>query len=92
MSLVSAADIDVFVESHPGWSRQGKAIARTYEFSGFSQAIGFVTQVGMLAEKVDHHPDIDIRWNKVTLSIFTHSEGGLTAQDLDFADRADTLA
>ena len=51
--------------------------------------MGFVTRVGLDAEKIDHHPDIDIRWNQVTLTLSTHSEGGLTAQDLNLADSTD---
>ena len=54
--------------------------------------MGFVTRVALEAEKADHHPDIDIRWNKVTLTLSTHSEGGLTVKDLDLADIADGLA
>ena len=89
MSLVPDQEIESFLAAHPGWARDGKPITRTYEFSGFDEAMGFVTRISLLAEKLDHHPDIDIRWNKVTLSIFTHSEGGLTAKDLDFARMAD---
>ncbi len=54
--------------------------------------MGFVTRVALEAEKANHHPDIDIRWNQVTLTLSTHSEGGLTAKDLDLADVADGLA
>jgi 4a-hydroxytetrahydrobiopterin dehydratase len=53
--------------------------------------MGFVTRVALAAEKADHHPDIDIRWNKVTLTLSTHSEGGITTKDLDLADLCDTL-
>lgn len=92
MTVVPDREIGAFLEAHPGWSRDGKNITRTYEFKNFNESMGFVTRVGLYAERVDHHPDIDIRWNKVTLAIFTHSEGGLTAQDLDLADTADGLA
>jgi 4a-hydroxytetrahydrobiopterin dehydratase len=54
--------------------------------------MGFVTRVALAAEKSDHHPDIDIRWNKVTLTLSTHSEGGVTPKDLDLADGCDGLA
>jgi 4a-hydroxytetrahydrobiopterin dehydratase len=53
--------------------------------------MGFVTRVALAAEKADHHPDIDIRWNKVTLTLSTHSEGGITTKDLDLADLCDGL-
>ena len=61
------------------------AIAATFEFTDFVAALDFVNQVGHEAELMNHHPDIDIRWNKVTLSLSTHSEGGLTPLDFDLA-------
>ena len=66
-----------------GWERQGAEIERRLTFADFKEAIRFVNGVADLAEKANHHPDIDIRWNKVLLRLSTHSEGGLT--DLDFA-------
>lgn len=92
MSLLTDHEVEVFLDAHPGWKRTGKAISRTFEFGGFSEAIGFVTRIALLAEKADHHPDIDIRWNKVTLAVVTHSEGGLTGRDVELADTADRLA
>jgi len=68
-------------DSHAAWSIDGEEISRTFEFSDFAEAIGFVNRVALVAEKADHHPDIDIRWNKVTLVLSTHSAGALT--DLD---------
>lgn len=91
MALVSDTEIDAFLESHRGWERDGDEIARTFELSDFNEAMGFVSRVALMAEKADHHPDIDIRWNKVKLALSTHSEGGLTAKDLDLADRFDKL-
>jgi 4a-hydroxytetrahydrobiopterin dehydratase len=66
-----------------GWERQGAEITRLVKFVDFKEAIGFVNRVADLAEKANHHPDIDIRWNKVFLRLSTHSKGGLT--DIDFA-------
>jgi len=91
MALVSATEIEAFLEAHPAWSLAGSEITRTYELADFNESMGFVTRVAIMAEKSDHHPDIDIRWNKVTLTLSTHSEGGLTALDLDLADRCDAL-
>jgi len=91
MTLVADHEIDAFLESHPDWSRSGKEITRLFTFKDFSESMGFVTRIAMEAEKAGHHPDIDIRWNKVTLTLSTHSEGGLTVQDLDLANTADTL-
>jgi 4a-hydroxytetrahydrobiopterin dehydratase len=92
MALVSDSEIEAFVEAHPDWARDGDVITRAYEFADFNEAMGFVTRVALIAEKADHHPDIDIRWNKVTLTLSTHSEGGITPKDLDLADRCDGLA
>ncbi|HET9202666.1 MAG TPA: 4a-hydroxytetrahydrobiopterin dehydratase [Acidimicrobiia bacterium] len=92
MALVSESEIEAFVEAHPAWAKEGDAIARTYEFADFNESMGFVTRVALAAEKADHHPDIDIRWNKVTLTLSTHSQGGVTAKDLDMADLCESLA
>ncbi|MGB7859682.1 MAG: 4a-hydroxytetrahydrobiopterin dehydratase [Acidimicrobiia bacterium] len=91
MSLVPDHEIEAFLEAHPEWSRDGNEIRRTYVFKNFTESMGFVTSVALVAEKSDHHPDIDIRWNKVTLTLSTHSAGGLTALDLELADTVDTL-
>ncbi len=91
MSLLSDSDIEEFLDSHPDWGRSGSEIARTFEFPDFVESIGFVAEVAVLAEKANHHPDIDIRWNKVTLRLSTHHEGGLTVKDIDSAARFDSL-
>jgi 4a-hydroxytetrahydrobiopterin dehydratase len=92
VALVSDHEVADFLEAHPGWARSGDEIARTYGFDSFAAAMGFVTRVALAAEKADHHPDIDIRWNKVRLTLSTHSAGGLTLRDLDMADACDGLA
>ncbi len=74
-----------FLASYPGWELDGEEIRRTFTFAGFGEAMGFVTRVAIAAEKADHHPDIDVRWNKVTLALTTHSAGALTAKDTDLA-------
>lgn len=86
------AEVEAFVEGHPKWSWADKEITRTYEFADFNASMGFVTRVALAAERADHHPDIDIRWNKVTLTLSTHSAGGLTEKDLTLADQVDGLA
>jgi 4a-hydroxytetrahydrobiopterin dehydratase len=92
MALIEDHEVEAFLEEHSDWSRSGDSINRTFEFEDFNEAMGFVTRVALEAEKANHHPDIDIRWNKVTLDLSTHSEGGLTAKDLKLADTADGLA
>lgn len=91
MALLPETEINAFVEAHSDWSWSDDSITRTYEFADFSEAMGFVTRLALAAEKADHHPDLDIRWNKVTVTLSTHSEGGITARDLDLADNADSL-
>ncbi len=91
MSLLATEDVQAFVDDHPNWSWADTEITRTFEFSDFNESMGFVTRMALEAEKADHHPDIDIRWNKVTLTLSTHSQGGLTQKDLDLADIADRL-
>lgn len=78
--------------SHPRWIVDGDEMARTFEFGDFSEAIGFVVRLGIAAEQADHHPDIDIRWNKVTVVLSTHSAGALTELDVALATSADSLA
>lgn len=91
MPLLSDDDVREFLDDHADWSQDNEEITRTYEFADFSESMGFVTRVAIEAEKADHHPDIDIRWNKVTLALSTHSEGGLTEKDLQLADTVDGL-
>jgi 4a-hydroxytetrahydrobiopterin dehydratase len=69
----------------PGWRREGDAIRRTVELVDFPAAVAFVVRVGFLAEAAGHHPDIDIRWRRVTLTLTTHDAGGLTDKDFDLA-------
>ena len=79
------------VERLAGWTLDGEELHRTFEFSNFVRSMGFVTSVAILAEKANHHPDIDIRWNRVTLRLTTHDAGGLTERDVDLAARIDKL-
>ncbi|HAV23164.1 MAG: hypothetical protein A3H45_05815 [Ignavibacteria bacterium RIFCSPLOWO2_02_FULL_55_14] len=79
------------LHSIPGWTQSRKEISRTFELKDFVSAIGFVTSVAILAERADHHPDIDIRWNRVTLTLSTHSADGLTIKDFDLARSVNAL-
>ena len=83
--------ISDFSADHPGWIPDGESISRTYVFADFNEAMGFVTRVGLAPEVADHHPDIDIRWNKVTIVLSTHSEGALTSKDLALATEFDAF-
>lgn len=74
------------------WRRDGDAISRELSFPDFTAAVAFVNAVAALAEAADHHPDIDLHgYNRVRLTLSTHSEGGLTAADFDLAARIDAL-
>ncbi len=74
------------------WRRRGKTIHREFTFADFPPAIRFVNSVARAAEKANHHPDIDIRWNRVLLALTTHDAGGLTEKDCELAVRCDALA
>ena len=83
--------IDSWLVGHAGWERSGDAIRRTYTFPDFSSAVGFVVRVSMLAEKRDHHPDVELAWGRASLSWTTHDAGGLTSLDLELAAGSDAL-
>jgi 4a-hydroxytetrahydrobiopterin dehydratase len=73
------------------WNREGDAIVKTSKHAGFAGALAYVNAVGAAAEAADHHPDIDIRWDTVTLRLSTHSEGGITDKDVDLARQIDLI-
>ncbi len=91
MALLKEKQIAAKIKSVKGWKRNGNSIYRTYILKDFVRAMGFVQSVALVAEKADHHPDIDIRWNKVTLVLSTHSEGGLTEKDFSLAVQINSL-
>ena len=92
MKKLGATGIKTALATVPDWKRRGATIARTYQFKDFPAAIKFVHAVAGLAEKARHHPDIDIRWNKVTLVLTTHDAGGLTEKDFALAKKFDGLS
>jgi 4a-hydroxytetrahydrobiopterin dehydratase len=69
----------------PGWARRGDVLTKTFSFSRFPDGIDFVDRVARQAEAANHHPDIDIRYTKVTLTLTTHDAGGITTNDLELA-------
>jgi 4a-hydroxytetrahydrobiopterin dehydratase len=82
---LSDLEIQRALGSLPGWARRGGALTKTFTWPTFAAGIDFVTRVAKAADAVDHHPDIDIRYTKITLSLSTHSAGGITQLDLDLA-------
>jgi len=91
MPLLSPDQVQKELSQIKGWQLAGKEIRKTFEFETFVPAMGFVQSVALLAEKANHHPDIDIRWNKVTLALMTHSAGGLTEKDFNLAKSIEAL-
>jgi len=92
MQTLDPAAIRSALASVPDWTLATTTIERTFEFPGFPEAIRFVNRIADEAENAGHHPDIDIRWNRVRLSLTTHDAGGLTSKDFDLARRLDALA
>jgi 4a-hydroxytetrahydrobiopterin dehydratase len=76
----------------PGWQVVSGILSRTFRFASFPEALTFVNQVGALAEEAHHHPDIDVRYDRVRLGLVTHDAGGLTEKDFELAEAADSVA
>jgi 4a-hydroxytetrahydrobiopterin dehydratase len=91
MEKISESQVKDALKSLPGWGLQDEKITRQYRFKTFGQSISFVNMVAVLAEKQDHHPDIDIRYDRVTLGLWSHDAGGITPRDLRFATALDLL-
>jgi len=89
--LLNNQDIKEWLKKLPEWDLEKKHIERVFEFDDFTQAMDFVNSVAEIAEEDDHHPNIDIRYNKVRIELSTHSEGGLTDLDFEVAEKIETL-
>jgi 4a-hydroxytetrahydrobiopterin dehydratase len=92
MPKLDAATIALALANVPEWQLQGDMISRTFQFKDFPAAVKFVNAVAVAAEQAWHHPDIDVRWNKVKLVLTTHDAGGLTQKDFDLARQFDQLS
>ena len=91
MDLLSDDQISERLSGLEGWSRDGDAIKKTFENGDFVGSVEFVKRVVEPAEEMEHHPDLEISWDKVTVSITNHSAGGLTEPDFELAKRIDAL-
>jgi 4a-hydroxytetrahydrobiopterin dehydratase len=91
MALLEDSEVGERLASMPGWKREGEAIAKDFECGDFAGSVRFVTSLLAPAEEMNHHPDLEISWDRVTVTISTHSEGGLTAADFELAGRIDAL-
>jgi 4a-hydroxytetrahydrobiopterin dehydratase len=89
--LLDSAEIKAWMKKLPEWEHEKKHIERTFEFDEFAESIDFVNALAEIAEEEEHHPDIDIRYNKVRVILSTHAKGGLTELDFEFAEKVDTL-
>ena len=89
--LLNTQEIKESLKRVPEWDQEKKHLERTFEFDDFSEAIDFVNSVAEIAEEDNHHPDLDIRFNKVRVLLSTRSEGGVTELDFDLAEKIDTL-
>jgi 4a-hydroxytetrahydrobiopterin dehydratase len=92
MNPFSTEEAHTRLATLPGWQIESGELIRTFEFKDFLASLHFVNQLADAAEKAGHHPDIDIRYNKVRLALVTHDAGGLTSKDFDLASKANSLA
>jgi 4a-hydroxytetrahydrobiopterin dehydratase len=88
-SKLSDVEIHRALGALNGWSRRGNALVKMFTFQRFADGIAFVNRVARIADEMDHHPDIDIRYTKVTMSLSTHDAGGVTNTDFKLAERID---
>ncbi len=91
MALLDDGEIESRLADLPGWSRRGEAIEREFGLEGFVGSVRFVDAMVAPAERMGHHPDVAISWDKVTVTITTHSEGGLTGSDFELAAEIDRI-
>ena len=89
---LSDLEIQRALGSLPGWSRRGDTLTKTYTFEKFAEGIAFIGRVAKIADEMDHHPDIDIRYTKILMSLSTHDAGGITQSDLTLAERIEAVA
>ena len=92
MATLSDEEIRTALTDLPGWDLVDGAITKQYRFGGFPEAVAFVVRLSYDAEAADHHPDLDIRYDKVRVNLSTHSEGGVTSKDIALATVVEALA
>ena len=90
--LATQSEIEAFLDLNANWSRNENALTSEFTAPSFLAAIELVNAVAAIAEELDHHPDIDIRWNKVLFALSTHSAGGITSLDFELATAIDSAA
>ncbi len=91
MAVLSDAEINERLALMDGWERSGDSIRKRFKFDDFRGSIDFITRVTPVAEELNHHPDLAVSWNSVTVSLSTHSQGGVTESDFELARRIDEV-
>ena len=91
MPALTTKQIRLRLKAVPNWSKRAQTILRTFKFEGFLKSIDFVNRIARKAQKANHHPDIDIRFDKVTLKLTTHDAGGLTEKDFSLAQQSEEV-
>jgi 4a-hydroxytetrahydrobiopterin dehydratase len=91
-TVLSASEVDQALKNLPGWTSNGQAIIRVFQFGNFLQAMEFVNRIAVAAEAANHHPDILINYNKVTLTLVSHDSGGVTQRDVRMAAKINEVA
>jgi 4a-hydroxytetrahydrobiopterin dehydratase len=92
MAPLGDSEIEARLAEHPGWERRGSAICKSFSRGDFVGSVNFVQSLVEPAEEMNHHPDLEISWDTVTVSLSTHSDGGITAADFELAGKIDGLA
>lgn len=92
MTPLETSEVDARLAEHPGWERDGSAIRKSFKRADFVGSINFAQSLVEPAEAMNHHPDLEISWDTVTVSLSTHSDGGVTAADFELAAKIDSLA
>lgn len=91
MPALTAEQIANQLKAVPEWTQRAQTICRTFKFENFLMSIAFIRRIAKRAEKIQHHPDIDVRFDRVTLTLTTHDEGGLTNKDFHLAEQCDVV-
>ena len=91
MPALHSKEIKLHLRAVPDWSKRSQTIYRTFKFEGFLKGIDFVNRIAAKAQKMNHHPDIDVRFDEVTLTLSTHDEGGITEKDFTLAKQCDEV-
>jgi 4a-hydroxytetrahydrobiopterin dehydratase len=91
MPALTTSQIKLHLKAVPGWSKHAQTICRTFKFEGFMSSVDFVRRIAKQTLKINHQPDIDIRFDQVTLTLTTHDEGGITEKDFSLARKCDEV-